>query len=225
MTFAPLSPTAHSTVKRGQERAVDDRQELYALLDSSLICHLGIVLRGKPVVLPTGYGREGDTLYLHGSSGAASLMTSSTGAPVSVAVTRLDGIVYARSVFHHSMNYASAVVHGTATPIHDPDAKVHGLRVLTEHLAPGSWQATRTPTRKELAKTSVLTLSLHEASVKMRSGPPGDDEQDVHDDGPWAGVLPIRQVWGTPEPCPLLPDDATATPAHVAARSPHRPAE
>lgn len=220
MPITALSPTPRSTVNRGRERARSDRSELYALLDSCLICHLGAVLDGAPVVLPTGYGRDGDTLYLHGSTGAASLRTAVAGAPVSIAVTRVDGVVYARSVFHHSMNYASAVIHGTATVLTEPQDKLDGLRALTEHLAPGSWDATRRPTRKELAATTVLALPLHEASVKVRSGPPKDEDEDVAASSAWAGILPLRQIWGEPEPCPLLPADV-ATPEHV--RSRHRP--
>jgi uncharacterized protein len=214
---ATLSPTARSTVNRARERARSDRAELYELLDSCLICHIGVVLDGAPVVLPTGYGRDGDTLYLHGSTGAASLRAAVDGAPVSVAVTRVDGVVYARSVFHHSMNYASAIIHGVATPVAGTDQKLAGLRALTEHLAPGSWDATRRPTRKELAATTVLALPLHEASVKLRSGPPKDDEQDVAAAATWAGVLPVRQAWGEPEPCPLLPH-GTPTPQRVTRR-------
>jgi hypothetical protein len=217
MPITALSPTPRSTVNRGRERARSDRSELYALLDSCLICHLGVVLDGAPVVLPTGYGRDGDTLYLHGSTGAASLRAAVAGAPISVAVTRVDGVVYARSVFHHSMNYASAVIHGTAVVLTDPEDKLAGLRALTEHLAPGSWAATRQPTRKELAKTTVLALSLHEASVKVRSGPPKDDDEDVEAAAVWAGVLPLHQSWRDPEPCPLLPADV-ATPEHVSSR-------
>jgi uncharacterized protein len=217
MSHATLSPTARSTVRRGRERARTDRMELYALLDSCLVCHLALIIDEAPVILPTGYGRDGDTLYLHGSTGSASLLTAAEGVPVSVAVTRLDGVVYARSTFHHSMNYASAVIHGTATQLTEPDAKLHALRVLTEHLAPGSWAATRRPTRKELAATSVLSVPLHEASVKMRCGPPRDEPDDVAEVSAWAGVLPVRQVWGAPQPCPLLPD-GTPVPDRVATR-------
>jgi hypothetical protein len=217
MTHTALSPTPRSTANRARDRARTDRVELYELLDSCLICHLGVMLDGAPVVLPTGYGRDGDTLYLHGSTGAASLRTAVAGAPISVAVTRVDGVVYARSVFHHSMNYASAVIHGTAAVLTDPEKKLTGLRALTEHLAPGSWEATRRPTRKELAKTTVLALSLHEASVKVRSGPPKDEDEDVAGSTTSAGVLPLRQSWGEPEPCPLLPADV-ATPEHVSSR-------
>ncbi|NEE02208.1 pyridoxamine 5'-phosphate oxidase family protein [Phytoactinopolyspora halotolerans] len=212
-----LSPTTRSTVRRGRKRAQTDRHQLYDLLDSCLICHLGIVLDGAPVVLPTGYGRDGDTLYVHGSTGSASLAAATAGAPVSVAVTRVDGIVYARSVFHHSMNYSSAVVHGTATAVTDPAVKLHGLRVLTEHIVPGSWEHTRQPNRKELAATHVLALSLREASVKLRSGPPNDEDDDVAGHREWAGVLPLHQVWGTPEPCPLLPA-GRAVPPRIAER-------
>src|ERR671929_1449752 len=189
----PLSPTPRSRVRRHGDRARTDRAELYAVLDAGLVGHLGIVLDGAPVVLPTGYGRRGDTLYLHGSTGAATLRAAVRGAPVCFTVTHVDGVVYARSAFHHSMNYRCAVVHGVARPVTDPDERLLGLQVLTEHLAPGSWTATRQPDRRELAATAVLALDLAEASVKARTGPPGDDERDLRpgEDGEhvWAGVL------------------------------------
>ncbi len=209
----PLSPTARSTIRRGAKRARTDRAELYAVLDAGLIGHLGVVLGGSPVVLPTGYGRRGDTLYLHGSTGAASLRAAAADVPVCFTVTLVDGVVYARSAFHHSMNYRSAVVHGTTRPVTDPDERLLGLEALTEHLAPGSWDATRRPDRRELAATAVLALDLAEASVKVRTGPPGDDDRDLA--APvWAGVLPLRTVVGEPEPCPLLPA-GTPVPARV----------
>jgi uncharacterized protein len=201
---APLSPTPRSTLRRGAGRARSDRADLYAVLDAGLVGHLGVVLGGAPVVLPTGYGRRGDTLYLHGSTGAATLRAAAAGTPVCFTVTHLDGVVYARSAFHHSVNYRCAVVHGSARAVSDPAERLLALEVLTEHLAPGSWTATRQPDRKELAATAVLALDLAEASVKVRSGPPGDDERDL--DAPvWAGVLPLRTVVGEPEPDPLLP--------------------
>ncbi|MGY1607464.1 pyridoxamine 5'-phosphate oxidase family protein [Geodermatophilus sp. SYSU D00700] len=212
----PLSPTARSTVRRGAARARTDRAELYAVLDAGLVGHLGIVVGGAPVVLPTGYGRRGDTLYLHGSTGAASLRAAATGTPVCFTVTHVDGVVYARSAFHHSMNYRCAVVHGTARVVSDPEERLLGLEALTEHLAPGSWAATRRPDRKELAATAVLALDLSEASVKVRTGPPADDERDLA--APvWAGVLPVRTVLGDPEPDPLLPEDVPV-PARVTGR-------
>jgi hypothetical protein len=213
-----LSPTARSTLGRYRERARHDRAELYAVLDSALVCHLGLVLDDAPVVLPTGYGRDGDTLYLHGSSGAASLLAASRAAPICVTVTRLDGVVYARSAFHHSLNYASAVIHGTARAVTDSEEVRHGLRTLVEHLAPGSWEHSRPPTAKELAATTVLALPLAEASVKVRTGPPADDAADVAAVQAWAGVLPMITQWGTPVPCPQL-SPSTLPPPHIAHRS------
>jgi len=214
-----LSPTTRSTLRRHPERARHDLAELYALLDSVLICHLGLVLDGAPVVLPTGYGRDADTLYLHGSSGAASLLAASRGAPVCVTVTRLDGVVYSRSVFHHSLNYASAVIHGMARKVTENEELLHGLRTLVEHLAPGSWEYSRQPTRKELAAVTVLALPLDEASVKVRTGPPVDDDSDVAANRAWAGVLPLTVHWCAPVPCPHLPADASV-PSHIAHRPP-----
>lgn len=209
-----LSPTDRSTVRRGAHRARTDRAELHAVLDAGLVCHLGIVLGGAPVVLPTGYGRLGDVLYLHGSTGAASLRAAPD-APVCVTVTLLDGVVHARSVFHFSMNYRSAVVHGVPRPVTDPDERLAGLRAITENIAPGAWDHARPPNRRELAATTVLALDLTEASVKVRTGPPIDDDEDVAlPDAPWAGVLPVRTSFGAPDPCPLLPP-GTPVPSHV----------
>lgn len=217
MTQSELSPTPRSTVRRGAPRAVLDRSGLTDVLDAGLVCHLGLLIDGAPVVLPTGYGYEGDTLYLHGSSGAGSLRAAATGVPVSVAITLLDGIVYARAAFHHSVNYRSAVIHGTAAPVTEDAAKLHAMQVITEHLAPGSWDYSRRPTAKEMAKTAVLALDLTEASVKVRNGPPVDDEDDVAKGSTWAGVLPLHTAWGAVKPCPLLPADVDP-PAHISTR-------
>ncbi|AUS78057.1 flavin-nucleotide-binding protein [Actinoalloteichus sp. AHMU CJ021] len=218
MTTQPLSPTPRSTVRRGRRRSVTDRETLYSILDAGLVCQLSLVLDGSPVVLPTCYGRVGDTLYLHGSTGAASLRALAEGARACVAVTLLDGVVYARSVFHHSVNYRSAVIHGTPALVDDPGTKLAGLRAVTERLAPGSWDHARPPTQRELAATAVLALDLAEAAVKVRAAPPGDDEEDVADGTRWAGVLPLDQRWGEPEPCPLLPGDSDV-PDHVRRRA------
>ena len=211
-----LSPTRRSTVTRLRERAQADPSALHAVLDAGLVCHLGLVRDGAPVVLPTGYGRIDDTVYLHGSTGAGYLRIAD-GAPVCLTVTHLDGIVYARSVFHHSMNYRSAVVHGTARAVTAPDERLAALRAIVEHLSPGSWEHAREPDARELAATAVFALDLGEASVKIRSGPPGDDEQDVAAGGRWAGVLPVRTVFGEPEACSTLPA-GTPPPEHVAGR-------
>jgi nitroimidazol reductase NimA-like FMN-containing flavoprotein (pyridoxamine 5'-phosphate oxidase superfamily) len=211
-----LSPTERSTITRLRERGRTDRAELYAVLDAGLICHLGLVRDGAPVVLPTGYGRIGETVYVHGSTGAGYLRTAD-GAPVCLTVTHVDGIVYARSTFHHSMNYRSAVVHGIARRVTDADERWAALRAVVEQLSPGSWEHAREPVAKELAATVVFAIDLAEASVKVRTGPPGDDQEDIDAGGRWAGVLPVRTVFGEAQTCPTLPA-GTPTPMHVAAR-------
>ncbi|CAM3969445.1 pyridoxamine 5'-phosphate oxidase family protein [Nocardia ninae] len=193
----PLSPTPRSTLTRSKERARSERADLDAVLDAGLICHLGVLLGAGPVVLPTIYGRDGDTLYLHGSTGAGNLRAALAG-DISVAVTLVDGIVYARSAMHFSMNFRSAVVHGRASELTDPAERLHALQVITEHAAPGAWSRVRSPSKKELAATMVLALDLTEASVKIRAGGPNDDPGDIENGGVWAGVLPVRQVWGEP---------------------------
>ncbi|MCG5212703.1 pyridoxamine 5'-phosphate oxidase family protein [Streptosporangium sp. KLBMP 9127] len=213
---ATLSPTPRTTLNRAKERARTEREDLYGVLDAGLVCHLGVLVDGAPMVVPTGYGRLGDTLYLHGSTGARSLR-SAHGTQVCVTVTHLDGIVLARSIFHHSVNYRSAVVYGTAAVVEDPDERLTALRALSEQLAPGQWDTVRQPTAKELAATVVLSLPLSEASVKIRQGPPKDDEADYalpH----WAGVLPLTTVWGPPQPDPALPPGRPA-PAHITDRA------
>jgi hypothetical protein len=199
-------------------RARTEREDLDAVLDAGLVCHLGLTVDDHPVVLPTGYGRDGDTLYLHGSTGSASLRAGATGTPVCVAVTIVDGVVYSRAVFHNSMNFRCAVVHGNAVPVTDDDAKSHALRVISEHLAPGCWDYARPPTRKELAATAVLALDLTEASVKIRATGPGDEPEDIADSPLWAGVLPLRQVWDAPVASPDLPVPLPAVPPHVLGR-------
>jgi uncharacterized protein len=196
----PLSPTSRTRVRRLPDRAATDRTTLYEVLDAGRICHLGVVVDGAPRVIPTGYGRDGDTLYLHGSTGARSLRASGE---ICVTVTHLDALVLARSLFHHSINYRSAVVYGRPRTVTDPEEKLAGLRAVVEQLTPGRWDVARRPNRKELAATTVLALSLEEASVKTRQGPPGDDEEDYALDV-WAGLLPVVQSFGEPVPDPLL---------------------
>jgi nitroimidazol reductase NimA-like FMN-containing flavoprotein (pyridoxamine 5'-phosphate oxidase superfamily) len=209
----PLSPTPRTTLHRLRERARTDRDDLYAVLDAGLICHLGVVVDGAPLVLPTGYGRIGDTLYLHGSSANRSLLAAA-GQDVCVTITLLDGLVCARSIFNHSMNYRSAVVIGPARLVTGEPERLDALRAVTEQLAPGQWEYARQPTRKELAATAVLAVPLAEASVKVRSGPPHDDPEDC-ESGTWAGVIPAALTFGPPEPDPEL-SPAVAVPDHVA---------
>jgi uncharacterized protein len=210
-----LSSTERTRVRRHSERAQTEWADLYAVLDAGMICHLGVVVDGSPVVLPTAYGRIGDTLYLHGSSANRSLFAAD-GQEICVTVTLFDGLVCARAAFTHSVNYRSAVVFGTARIVTDPDERLAGLRAVTEHLIPGRWDTLRAPTRKELAATSVLAIPLAEASVKIRTGPPKDEPEDL-DAGIWAGVLPATITFGEPVPDPALPAGITA-PEHIRAR-------
>ena len=213
--YTALSPTERTRVRRHSERAQTDRAELYAVLDAGMICHLGVVLNGSPVVLPTAYGRIGDTLYLHGSSANRSLWAAD-GHEVCITVTHLDGLVCARVAFAHSVNYRSAMVFGTARIVTDDAERLAGLRAVTEQLIPGRWDTLRAPTRKELAATSVLSLPLAEASVKVRTGPPHDEDADLGA-GIWAGVLPATVTFGNPVPDPGLPPGIGA-PDHIRAR-------
>jgi nitroimidazol reductase NimA-like FMN-containing flavoprotein (pyridoxamine 5'-phosphate oxidase superfamily) len=208
----PLSSTPRTTLRRHRERGQTDRAALYEVLDAGLICHLGVVADGTPVVLPTAYGRAGDTLYLHGSS-ANGAFWAADGQRVCVTVTHMDGLVAARSVFSHSMNYRSAVVFGSATIVMDEDERWQALRIITDHLIPGRWAAARQPTKKEMAATAVLSLPLTEASVKIRTGMPADEPED-HDLGVWAGVLPVSVTFGTPVPDPALREEIPV-PAHI----------
>lgn len=211
--FRALSSTDRTTLHRLRERGLTERSALHAVLDAGLVCHLGVVIDGQPVVLPTGYGRIGETLYLHGSSANRSLLAAA-GAQVCVTVTLLDGLVCARAVFHNSMNYRSAVVYGIALLVTDAGERLAAVEAITEHLIPGRWANSRRPTKKEMAATAVLALPLDEASVKVRTGGPKDDEED-YDLDVWAGLLPARLVLGPAEPDPRL-RPGVALPPHIA---------
>jgi len=211
-----LSATERTRLRPHAERGKTENADLLAVLDAGMICHLGVVMDGAPVVLPTAYGRIGDTLYLHGSSANRSLHAAD-GQQVCVTVTHVDGLVCARSVFSHSVNYRCAVVFGIARIVTDADERLAGLRAVTEQLIPGRWDAVRAPTRKELAATSVLAIPLAEASVKIRTGPPGDEPEDL-DLPVWAGVVPMAVGFGEPEPDPALRPGLIA-PEHIRVRA------
>ena len=199
-------------VRRLPERAAYDRATVHAILDEGFICHVGFVVDGQPYVVPTGYARIGETIYLHGSTG--SRLGLRPGMDVCVTVTLLDGLVLARSAFHHSMNYRSVMAIGRTRPVTDPAQKDAALRALVDHIVPGRSGAVRGNDRRELAATAVLALPLDEVSAKVRTGPPIDDEHD-YALPIWGGVLPLRQVAGPPVPDDRL-DPALAVPDHVA---------
>jgi uncharacterized protein len=201
--------------RRLREQGRTDRRDLEDILAAGMICHFGVVVDGYPMVVPTVYGLAGDTLYLHGSVASRSLV-SAPQATICVTVTHLDGLVLARSVFEHAVNYRSAMIYGTPRPVTDPEEKLAGLRALTEHLVPGQWDYARRPNKKELAQTTLLALSLAEASVKIRTGPPDDGDSPDAALPVWAGVLPLAAAWQSPEPDPVLPTDVPLPP-HIAA--------
>jgi hypothetical protein len=193
------TPTARTRVVREPQRAVYDRAAAYKILDEAFICHLGFGVDGQPYVIPTSYGRSGDVLYVHGSAASRMLRRVSEGVPVCLTVTLLDGLVLARSVFNHSMNYRSVVVLGSAKMVDDPEEKLKALQVLSEHIIPGRWAEARQPNEKELKATTVIQLPIEEFSAKVRTGPPIDDEED-YSFPVWAGVIPLTTRAGQPIP-------------------------
>ncbi len=193
----PSAPTPRTRVVREPERGVYDRETAYRILDEAFICHVGFVIDGQPYVIPTSYGRDGDLLYIHGSAASRMLRNASAGIPVCVTVTILDGLVLARSVFNHSMNYRSVVVLGTATAVEDREEKLAALRLLSEHIIPGRWEEARQPNDKELKATTVIRVPIEEFSAKVRTGPAIDDEED-YGFPVWAGVLPLKTVTEAP---------------------------
>ncbi|MFF7970925.1 pyridoxamine 5'-phosphate oxidase family protein [Streptomyces sp. NPDC007905] len=210
-----LPVTDRTRHRRLREQGSLERAELEAILDAGFVCHLGVVIEGRPVVVPTVYGRDERWLYLHGAVAGRSLAGD---LPVCVTVTHVDGLVLARSVFEHGVNYRSAMIHGDARKVTDPEEKLEGLRRLTEHSAPGQWSYARRPNRRELAATALLAVSLREASVKIRTGAPEDGDGPDAELGLWAGVLPLTSLWGEPVADPALPAD-TPVPGHIARRA------
>ena len=190
-----LNVTERTTLRRLPKRGVYEREAVYKILDEGFVCHVGFVVEGQPFVIPTAYGREGDTLFVHGAKASRMLKALRDGAEVCVTVTLVDGLVLARSAFHHSMNYRSVVVFGKARLVESDEEKLDALRAFTEHVVPGRWQASRIPNKQELDATLVLALPLAEASAKVRTGPPIDEEEDMTLPF-WAGVIPLDYVAG-----------------------------
>jgi uncharacterized protein len=200
-------------LRRKRERGSYERQEIEAILDEGLIAHLGVVQDGQPLVIPTLHARDGETVYCHGSSAGRTLKILAGGAPACLTVSLVDGLVLARSAMHHSANYRSAVLLGSARLVEDPIERRHGFEAIVERIIPGRWPEVRPPTEEEMRATALLALPVDEASAKSRSGPPSDDEEDYALPA-WAGVIPLSLRVGEPEPDPRL-RAGIAVPEHV----------
>jgi nitroimidazol reductase NimA-like FMN-containing flavoprotein (pyridoxamine 5'-phosphate oxidase superfamily) len=201
--MSQFTPTERTQVKRLPDRGKYDAETVHAILDAAFVCHVGFVVGEQPFVIPTNFGRVGDTLYLHGSSASRMLKTLTGGIPVCVTVTLVDGLVLARSAFHHSVNYRSVVILGKATLVEKPEEKMSALEAFTEHVMRGRWKDVRPPTDLELKATTVLSVPLAEVSAKVRTGPPKDDAED-YALPIWAGVLPLPVIPGAPISDPKL---------------------
>lgn len=199
MTTPDYPHTERSTIRRVAKRADYDREVVHAILDDGLVCHVGFAVDGQPFVIPMAYARVDETIYLHGAAASRLMRTLKAGVDVCLTVTHLDGLVLARSAFHHSMNYRSVVVFGQASAVEDADAKREALQAITEHLTPGRWEVARQPNAAELAGTLVLALPIAEASAKIRTGGPVDDEAD-YALPVWAGVVPLKLIKEAPVP-------------------------
>src|ERR1700751_2483774 len=195
--MSTFTATERTQVRRLPKHGAYDREAVFKILDEAFVCHVGFVVEGQPFVIPTNFGRSGETLYLHGSAASRMLRTLSQGIPVCVTVTLTDGLVLARSAFHHSVNYRSVVVLGTARLVEDPAEKMEALRLFTEHIMKGRWDDIRWPTEQELKGTTVLELPLEEVSAKVRTCWPSDDEED-YSLPVWAGVLPLPVMAAEP---------------------------
>lgn len=204
-----LQVTDRSKVKTRPQRGNYDREVVNQILDEALVVHVGFVVDNQPFVIPMGFGRDGDRLYIHGSTASRMLKSLEKGVEVCVTATLLDGIVIARSLFHHSMNYRSVVLFGRATLVESEAEKMHALRVLSEQMVPGRWEQARKPTPQEVKATTVLAVSIQEGSAKIRSGEPLDDAAD-YALPVWAGQLPLKLVADVPIPDPKLPSDIAA---------------
>ena len=208
-----MTPTQRTQLRRLPKRGSHETEVIHAILDAGFLSHVGFTVNGQPFVIPTLYGREEDRLYLHGSAASRMLGELRTGVPACVTVTLVDGLVLARSAFHHSMHYRSVVAFGRARKIEEPDQKTRALRIISEHLIRGRWDDVRRPSEKELKATAVLEFSIEEASAKIRQGPPIDDEED-YSLPMWAGILPLQLEAKTPISDPRLAED-TAVPDYV----------
>jgi nitroimidazol reductase NimA-like FMN-containing flavoprotein (pyridoxamine 5'-phosphate oxidase superfamily) len=213
--MATSAPSERARVRRAPARADYDRATIDAILDEGLVAHLGFAVGGQPYVIPTLHARIGDEVFIHGSAASRMVTMLGAGLPACLTVTLIDGLVLARSAFHHSMNYRSVVVLGTARFVEGPEERAAALEAFTEKLLPGRWDEVRPPTRQELKGTRVLALGLDEASAKVRSGGPVDDAEDYASDA-WAGVVPLALTPGAIEPDERLREGIPTSPSVAA---------
>ncbi len=211
--MSTIEPTPRTTLHRRPGRAEYDREAIEAILDEGFLCNVGVVIDGRPLVIPTAYARDGRSLYLHGARNNRSLRAVLEG-EACISVTQFDGLVLARSILHHSMNYRSVVLFGKGEEVTERTEKLNAMRCFVEHVIPGRWQDARQPSDPEVEATLVIRIPIEECSAKVRSGPPADDEKDM-EFPVWAGVIPVQQTWLKPEPDPLMPAD-TPVPDYVA---------
>jgi nitroimidazol reductase NimA-like FMN-containing flavoprotein (pyridoxamine 5'-phosphate oxidase superfamily) len=212
--MSSFTQTERTRLRRLPKRGEFEREQVYAILDEGFVCHVGFTVEEKPVVIPTAYARVGECLYFHGSQASRMLRTVERGVEVCLCVTLVDGLVLARSAFHHSINYRSVVVFGRAEKVTDEREKWDALRAFTEHVVPGRWREVREPSSEEMRQTTVLALALEEVSAKVRTGMPIDDEED-YSLPVWAGVVPLRVVAGTPINDPRVPEGHEEPPAYA----------
>lgn len=196
-------PTDRNKVKRIPKRGHYDQKTIFDILDDAFLCHVGFCIDQQPFIIPTAYGRKDDVIYLHGATTSRMLKYLETGAAVCITVTHLDGLVLARSLFNHSMNYRSAVLFGMASLVTDEEEKMEALKIVSDQILKGRWEEARVPSAKEMKATSVLKFVIEEASAKIRTGDPGDEKADYELDI-WAGVIPMKQVYEAPIADPLL---------------------
>lgn len=206
-----MDTTGRIRVKRVPSRGKYDKESVHSILDASFLCHIGFIYEGYPVVIPTLFGLDNDKLYIHGANSSRMLKSLQKGIEISVAVTLVDGIVLARSAFHHSMNYRSVVLFGTAALVTDPEEKLRALKIVSDQVMKDRWEEVRLPNEKELKATTVLAIPVNEASAKVRTGPPVDDKED-YDLDVWAGVIPLQFTIQEPEPDPLLKEGIKLSP-------------
>lgn len=199
-------------VVRGAKRATYDQEMIHSILDAGFLCHISFVMNGQPFMIPTAYARHGEKIYVHGSVKSRTMLEAQKGIPICFCVTHLDGLVLARSAFHHSVNYRSAIIYGTARPVTKDEDKNEALRLITENFLKGRWDEVRQPNQKELDITSVLEITIESASAKVRTGDPVDDKEDYELDI-WAGQLPLQPIYAQPIDDELLKEGVRTSPS------------